>query len=78
MRPTPIGAFGPAFQQLVPGLDCLGGAWSAPSGEFLIGQADAVRTGYGLARVRLAGDPARAFDRQEKKSAGQAGALAGG
>lgn len=65
-RPTPIGAFGPAFQHLVPGLDRLGGAWSAPSADFLIDQADAVRNGYGLASGRIAEDPARAFDQKEK------------
>jgi iron complex outermembrane receptor protein len=67
-RPSPIAAFGPSFQQLVPGLDRLGGAWSGPSGDFLIDQADAVRNGYGLASGRIAEDPARAFDQQEKNA----------
>ncbi len=68
VRPSPVAAFGPSFQQLVPGLDRLGGAWSSPSGDFLIDQADAVRNGYGLADGRIAEDPARAFDQKEQNA----------
>jgi len=68
-RPSPIGAFGPSFQSLVPGLDRLGGAWYGPSSDFLIDNADAVRNGYGLASGRIAEDPGRLFDQRERNAA---------
>lgn len=67
-RPSPIGAFGSSFQTLVPGLDRLGGAWAAPSADFLIDNADAVRNGYGLASGRVAEDPTRMFDQRERSA----------
>jgi TonB-dependent receptor len=68
VRPTPIGAFGPAFQELVPGLDRLGGPWYAPSADFLIDHANVVREGYGVAGGRVPDDPARLFDQRERSA----------
>ncbi|KQQ97175.1 hypothetical protein ASF77_04240 [Massilia sp. Leaf139] len=67
-RPTPIGAFGPDFEQLVPGLDRLGGPWYTPSSDFLIDQADRVRNGYGVASGRVPDDPTRLFDQRERSA----------
>ena len=64
-RPTPVGAFGASFESLVPGLDRLGGPWLTPSRDFLIDQADTVRTVYGAAAGRVAEDPTRTFDQRE-------------
>lgn len=67
-RPTPIGAFGPSFGTLVPGLDRLGGQWYGPSADYLIDNADAVRNGYGLASGRIPDDPGRLFDQKERNA----------
>jgi iron complex outermembrane receptor protein len=67
-RASPIGAFGPSFETLVPGLDRLGGPWMTPSHDFLIDQADAVRAFYGAAPGRVAEDPTRAFSQTEDNS----------
>ena len=67
-RPSPIGLLGSSFQTLVPGLDRLGGRWAAPSADYLIDQADAVRAGYGLDAGRIAEDPARMFDQRERSA----------
>ncbi len=66
VRPTPIGAFGPSFQTLVPGLDRLGGPWYTPSREFLIHQADTVRAFYGQPLGRVPDDPMRLFEQKER------------
>lgn len=68
VRPTPIGAFGPGFEELVPGLDRLGGPWYTPSSDFLIDQADRVRNGYGVASGRVPEDPTRLFDQRERSA----------
>jgi iron complex outermembrane receptor protein len=65
-RPTPLGAFGPGFESLVPGLDRLGGPWVTPSRDFLIDQADVVRKVYGAAAGRVEDDPTRLFDQRER------------
>jgi len=67
-RATPIGAFGPSFETLVPGLDRLGGPWMTPSHDFLIDQADTVRAFYGAAPGRVAEDPTRAFSQNENNT----------
>ncbi|SFD71605.1 TonB-dependent receptor [Massilia yuzhufengensis] len=66
LRATPVGAFGPSFQTLVPGLDRLGGPWYTPSREFLIHQADTVRAFYGQPAGRVADDPMRLFEQRER------------
>ncbi|MET0982900.1 MAG: TonB-dependent receptor, partial [Telluria sp.] len=67
-RPTPVGAFGPGFEQLVPGLDRLGGPWVTPSSDFLIDQADRVRNAYGAPSGRVPDDPTRLFDQRERSA----------
>jgi TonB-dependent receptor len=67
-RASPIGAFGPSFETLVPGLDRLGGPWVTPSHDFLIDQADTVRAFYGAAPGRVAEDPTRAFSQNENNT----------
>jgi TonB-dependent receptor len=64
-RASPVGAFGPSFESLVPGLDRLGGPWVTPSRDFLIDQADTVRAFYGAAPGRVAEDPTRTFSQRE-------------
>jgi TonB-dependent receptor len=68
VRATPIGAFGPSFEALVPGVDRLGGPWVTPSRDFLIDQADTVRAFYGAAPGRVAEDPTRTFSQHETNS----------
>jgi TonB-dependent receptor len=67
-RASPVAAFGPSFETLVPGLDRLGGPWVTPSHDFLIDQADAVRAFYGAAPGRVADDPTRSFSQNEDNS----------
>ena len=67
-RPSAIGALGPSFQALVPGLDRLGGAWYGPSSDYLIDNADAVRNLYGAASGRVPNDPGRMFDQRERNA----------
>jgi iron complex outermembrane receptor protein len=67
-RASPIGAFGPSFETLVPGLDRLGGPWVTPSRDFLIDQADTVRSFYGAAPGRVAEDPTRTFNQHENNN----------
>ncbi|KFI07548.1 hypothetical protein JN27_08100 [Massilia sp. BSC265] len=66
VRPSPIAAFGPSFQSLVPGLDRLGGPWMTPSRDFLIYQADRVRAFYGQPAGRVPDDPMRLFEQRER------------
>ncbi|RZA34913.1 MAG: TonB-dependent receptor [Lysobacteraceae bacterium] len=66
VRPSPVDAFGPSFQSLVPGLDRLGGPWMTPSRDFLIYQADRVRAFYGQPAGRVADDPMRLFEQRER------------
>jgi TonB-dependent receptor len=68
LRPTPVGAFGPDFEQLVPGLDRLGGPWATPSSDFLIDRADTVRSGYGAPSGRVPDDPTRLFEQRERSA----------
>ena len=68
VRPTPIGLFGPSFQELVPGLDRLGGPWYTPSSDFLIDNADIVRNAYGQPSGRVPDDPTRLFDQKERNA----------
>ena len=68
VRPTPVQAFGPGFEALVPGVDRLGGQWYTPSRNFLIDRADTVRSVYGAAPGRVADDPLRTFDQKETTS----------
>lgn len=67
-RPTPIGLFGPGFEQLVPGLDRLGGPWYTPSSDFLLDNADVVRNAYGQPGGRVPDDPTRLFDQKERNA----------
>lgn len=67
-RPTPIGLFGPGFEQLVPGLDRLGGPWYTPSSDFLLDNADVVRNAYGQPSGRVPDDPTRLFDQKERNA----------
>ncbi len=66
VRPSPVAAFGPSFQSLVPGLDRLGGPWYTPSRDFLIDRADTVRAFYGQPAGRVADDPMRLFEQRER------------
>ncbi|MBQ5949205.1 TonB-dependent receptor [Massilia sp. ST3] len=68
VRPSPVAAFGPSFQKLVPGLDRLGGPWFTPSRDFLIDQADVVRAFYGAGAGRVADDPMRLFEQRERSA----------
>jgi TonB-dependent receptor len=68
VRPTPIGLFGPGFEQLVPGLDRLGGPWYTPSSDFLLDNADVVRNAYGQPGGRVPDDPTRLFDQKERNA----------
>ncbi|WP_312511719.1 TonB-dependent receptor [Massilia sp.] len=68
VRPTPLGLFGADFQQIVPGLDRLGGPWATPSSDYLIDNADAVREAYGVGAGRIPDDPARLFDQRERSA----------
>ncbi|OON62887.1 hypothetical protein B0920_05500 [Massilia sp. KIM] len=68
VRPSPIDAFGPSFQKLVPGLDRLGGPWYTPSRDFLIDNANTVRSFYGVAPGRVPEDPNRLFEQRERNA----------
>ncbi|MDB5745675.1 MAG: hypothetical protein JWP72_523, partial [Massilia sp.] len=68
VRPTPVGAFGPSFEQLVPGLDRLGGPWVTPSSDFLLDNANRVRSVYGVPAGRVPDDPTRLFDQRERSA----------
>ncbi|MBQ5964740.1 TonB-dependent receptor [Massilia sp. ZL223] len=68
VRPSPVEAFGPSFQKLVPGLDRLGGPWVTPSRDFLIDQADVVRGFYGADPGRVPDDPMRLFEQRERSA----------
>jgi iron complex outermembrane receptor protein len=68
VRPSPVGAFGAGFEQLVPGLDRLGGPWVTPSSDFLIDQADTVRNAYGAPNGRVPDDPTRLFEQRERSA----------
>ena len=67
-RPTPSALFGPGFEQLVPGLDRLGGPWYTPSSDFLLDNADVVRNAYGQPAGRVPDDPTRLFDQKERNA----------
>jgi TonB-dependent receptor len=73
-RPNPVDLFGPSFEKMVPGLERLGGPWLTPSRDYLIGQADKVRAGYGVAAGRVAEDPNRLFDQRERTTTVHLGA----
>jgi len=68
VRPTPVGLFGPGFEELVPGLDRLGGPWYTPSANYLIENADTVRNAYGQPSGRVPDDPTRLFDQRERNA----------
>ena len=68
IRPSPIGQFGPGFEELVPGLDRLGGPWYTPSANYLIENADTVRNAYGQPSGRVPDDPTRLFDQRERNA----------
>jgi iron complex outermembrane receptor protein len=68
VRPTPVGAFGPNFEQIVPGIDRLGGPWATPSADFLVDQADQVRNAYGAPSGRVPDDPTRLFEQRERSA----------
>jgi TonB-dependent receptor len=68
VRPTPVGAFGSDFEQIVPGLDRLGGPWATPSSDFLIDRADTVRSAYGAPNGRVPDDPTRLFEQRERSA----------
>lgn len=66
VRPVPVSVFGSAFNDVVPGVERLGGAFATPSQNFLLDNRDQVRKYYGLAAGRLADDPNRLFKQTEK------------
>lgn len=68
VRPTPIGLFGPSFEELVPGLDRLGGPWYTPSASYLIENPDVVRNAYGQPSGRVPDDPTRLFEQRERNA----------
>ncbi|MEW6022144.1 MAG: TonB-dependent receptor [Pseudomonadota bacterium] len=68
VRPSPVALFGPSFEQLVPGLDRLGGPWYTPSANFLLENADLVRNAYGQPDGRVPDDPTRLFDQRERNA----------
>jgi TonB-dependent receptor len=65
-RPSPVQAFGPSFNRLVPGVDRLLGPFMTPDANFLLDQTDTVRQFYGAGAGRLAEDPTRYFEQTEK------------
>ncbi|RZT10298.1 TonB-dependent receptor [Duganella sp. CF402] len=65
-RPVPVSVFGNGFNDIVPGVARLGGAFATPSTDFLLDNRDQVRKYYGLAAGRLADDPNRLFKQTEK------------
>ena len=65
-RPVPVSVFGSSFNDVVSGVDRLGGAFATPSQNFLLDNRDQVRKYYGLPAGRLADDPNRLFKQTEK------------
>jgi TonB-dependent receptor len=65
-RPSPVTAFGPGFSHLVPGVDRLLGQFQTPDRNFLLDRTDTVRAFYGAGAGRLAADPTRSFEQDEK------------
>lgn len=66
VRPVPVSVFGPSFNDVVPGVERLGGAFATPSTDFLLDKRDQVRNYYGLPSGRMADDPNRLFKQTEK------------
>jgi TonB-dependent receptor len=66
VRPVPVSVFGPSFNDVVPGVERLGGAFATPSTSFLLDNRDQVRQYYGLPAGRLPDDPSRLFKQTEK------------
>lgn len=66
VRPVPVSVFGPSFNDVVPGVQRLGGAFATPSTNFLLDNRDQVRQYYGLPAGRLPDDPNRLFKQTEK------------
>lgn len=66
VRPIPVSVFGPAFNDVVPGVARLGGAFATPATDFLLDNRDQVRKYYGLSAGRLPDDPNRLFKQTEK------------
>jgi iron complex outermembrane receptor protein len=66
VRPVPVSVFGPSFNDLVPGIDRLGGSFATPSQNYLLDNRDQLRQYYGLPAGRLPDDPNRLFKQNEK------------
>jgi TonB-dependent receptor len=64
-RPVPVSVFGPSFNDLVPGVERLGGSFATPSQDFLLDNRGQVRQYYGVPAGRLADDPNRLFKQTE-------------
>lgn len=69
-RPSPVEAFGPGFDHLVPGIDRLLGPFMTPDRDFLLDRTDTVRAFYGMAPGRLPEDPTRFFEQTERTTTG--------
>ncbi|MRW91439.1 TonB-dependent receptor [Duganella sp. FT80W] len=66
VRPVPVSVFGSSFNDVVPGVNRLGGAYAAPAMNFLLDNRDKLRAYYGLPAGRLPDDPTRLFKQTEK------------
>ncbi|MGZ5198396.1 MAG: TonB-dependent receptor [Telluria sp.] len=69
-RPVPVSVFGPSFDDLVPGVERLGGSFATPAQDFLLDSRGQVRQYYGLPAGRLADDPNRLFKQTENVLSG--------
>ncbi len=69
-RPSPVAAFGPGFNRLVPGIDRMLGPFTTPDANFLLDRTDELRAFYGVAAGRLPEDPTRFFEQTERTATG--------
>lgn len=65
-RLHPTDVFGSGFENIVPGIDRLGGPFATPSRDFLLNQTDTLRKYYGVGPGRFPADPNRTFDQTER------------
>jgi TonB-dependent receptor len=64
--PVPVSVFGAGFNEVVPGIDRLGGSFATPSGAYLLDNRDQLRKYYGMPAGRLKDDPNRLFSQTER------------